>query len=104
MKVMHIKPHQFARSRKHALLECFFERTFPIARASCGRQISSQKSMKVATLRGASRLDGRPGPRVTDAHLRGYHRSEPGWITGRISCLIVATEIARMASGPKGRL
>jgi hypothetical protein len=28
-------------------------------RASCGRQISSQKSMKVATLRGASRLDGR---------------------------------------------
>jgi hypothetical protein len=37
----------------------FFERTCPKARASCGRQISSQKSIKVATLRGASRLDGR---------------------------------------------
>jgi hypothetical protein len=41
------------------LLQLFFERTCSAARASCGRQISSQKSMKVATLRGASRLDGR---------------------------------------------
>lgn len=42
---------------------------------------------------------GEPSARITDAHLRGYQRSEPGWIVGRISCLIVATEIARMASG-----
>ena len=45
--------------------------------------------------------NGEPSPRITDAHLRGYHRSEPGWIAGRISCLIVATEIARMASDQK---
>ena len=45
--------------------------------------------------------NGEPSPRITDAHLPGYHRSEPGGIAGRISCLIVATEIARMASDQK---
>jgi hypothetical protein len=42
-----------------------------------------------------------PSPRITDAHLRGYYRSEPGWIAARISWLIFATEIARMASDQK---
>jgi hypothetical protein len=39
---------------------------------------------------------GGPGRRITDAHLRGYDRSEPGWIAARISCLLVAVEIFRV--------
>jgi hypothetical protein len=38
---------------------------------------------------------GEPSRRITDAHLRGYNQSRPGWITGRISCLVTAVEILR---------
>jgi hypothetical protein len=39
---------------------------------------------------------GGPSRRITDAHLHGYGRSQPGWIAGRISCLVAATEIFRI--------
>jgi hypothetical protein len=34
--------------------------------------------------------------RITDANLRGYKRSRPGWIADRISSLVSATEILRL--------
>jgi hypothetical protein len=34
--------------------------------------------------------------RITDANLRGYKKSRPGWIADRISCLVLATEILRL--------
>jgi hypothetical protein len=39
---------------------------------------------------------GSPNPRITDAHLRGYDRCQPGWIAGRIGCLVAAVEIVRI--------
>jgi hypothetical protein len=35
---------------------------------------------------------GSPNPRITDAHLRGYDRCQPGWIAGRIGCLVAAID------------
>jgi hypothetical protein len=34
--------------------------------------------------------------RITDANLRGYKMSRPGWIADRISCLVLAAEILRL--------
>jgi hypothetical protein len=39
---------------------------------------------------------GSPNPRITDAHLRGYDRCQPGWVAGRIGCVVAAVEIARI--------
>ena len=39
---------------------------------------------------------GSPNPRITDAHLRGYDRCQPGWIAARIGCLVAAVEIVRI--------
>jgi hypothetical protein len=35
---------------------------------------------------------------VSDLDLRGYSRSEPGWIAARIACLVTALELTRLAS------
>jgi len=37
-------------------------------------------------------------PLVSDLDLRGYSRSEPGWIASRIACLVTALELTRLAS------
>jgi hypothetical protein len=37
--------------------------------------------------------------RIVDAHLRGYNRLQPGWIAGRISCLVIAVEVLRILEG-----
>jgi hypothetical protein len=39
---------------------------------------------------------GSRNPRITDAHLRGYGRSRPGWIAARIGCVVAAVEIVRI--------
>jgi hypothetical protein len=39
---------------------------------------------------------GSPNPRITDTHLRGYDRYQPGWIAARIGCLVAAVEIVRI--------
>jgi hypothetical protein len=39
---------------------------------------------------------GEPARQITDAHLRGYNHSRPGWIVARISSLVAATEILRI--------
>jgi hypothetical protein len=37
--------------------------------------------------------------RIVDAHLRGYNRLQPGWIAGRISCMVIAVEVLRILEG-----
>lgn len=42
---------------------------------------------------------GGPSHRIVDAHLRGSDRVRPGWIAGRISCLVAAVEGLRILEG-----
>ena len=39
-----------------------------------------------------------PAMRLNDIDLKGYRRTEPGWIADRIACLVIAVELVRMAS------
>ncbi len=43
-------------------------------------------------------------PLVSDLDLRGYSRSEPGWIAHRIACLVTALELTRLAANSRPML